>query len=31
VIFIAYVEHSKAYRFMVIEPNASIVVNTMVE
>ena len=30
-IFIVYAEHSKAYRFMVIEPNASIMVNTVIE
>jgi len=30
-IFIGYVEHSNAYRFMVIEPNASITVNTVIE
>ena len=30
-IFIGYDEHSKAYRFMVIEPNASITVNTVIE
>jgi len=29
--FISYVEHSKAYRFMVIKPNGSITVNTVVE
>jgi len=30
-IFIGYVEHSKSYRFIVVEPNASIMVNTVVE
>jgi len=30
-IFIGYAEHSKAYRFYVIEPNDSISVNTVVE
>ena len=30
-IFIGYAEHSKAYRFLVIEPNASIAVNTVIE
>ena len=29
--FIGYVEHSKSYRFMVIESNTSITVNTMIE
>jgi len=30
-IFIGYAEHSKAYRFRVIEPSASITVNTVIE
>jgi len=30
-IFIGYAKHSKAYRFMVIEPNDSITVNTVIE
>ena len=30
-IFIGYAEHSKAYKFMVIEPNDSITVNTVTE
>ena len=30
-VFIGYAERSKAYRFLVIEPNASIGVNTVVE
>ena len=30
-IFIGYAEHSKAYRFLVIEPNDSIAVNTVIE
>lgn len=30
-IFIGYAQHSKAYRFMVIEPNDSISVNTVIE
>jgi len=30
-IFIGYAEYSKAYRFMVIEPNESITVNTVIE
>ncbi|GJU36817.1 zinc finger, CCHC-type containing protein [Tanacetum coccineum] len=30
-IFVGYVEHSKAYRFYVIEPNDSISINTIIE
>ncbi|KAJ9535802.1 hypothetical protein OSB04_un001045 [Centaurea solstitialis] len=30
-IFIGYAEHSKAYRFYVIDPNESVSVNTMIE
>nr|KAJ0209992.1 hypothetical protein LSAT_V11C400160980 [Lactuca sativa] len=30
-IFIGFYEHSKAYRFYVIEPNASVSVNTVIE
>ena len=30
-IFIGYVEHSKAYRFYVIEPNDNISVNSVIE
>ena len=30
-IFLGYVLHSKAYRFLVIEPNSSIGVNTIIE
>lgn len=29
--FIGYAEHSKAYRFMVIEPNYSFSINTIIE
>nr|GEY14550.1 zinc finger, CCHC-type [Tanacetum cinerariifolium] len=30
-IFVGYVEHSKAYRFYVIEPNDSVSINTIIE
>nr|GEX61561.1 zinc finger, CCHC-type [Tanacetum cinerariifolium] len=30
-IFVGYVEHSKAYRFYVIEPNNSVSINTIIE
>lgn len=30
-IFLGYVEHSKGYRFLVIEPNDSISVNTVIK
>ncbi|GJS24791.1 zinc finger, CCHC-type containing protein, partial [Tanacetum coccineum] len=30
-IFVGYVEHSKAYRFYVIEPNDSMSINTIIE
>ena len=30
-IFIGHAKHSKTYRFMVIEPNALIMVNTIIE
>ena len=30
-IFLGYAHNSKAYRFMVIEPNSSISVNTIIE
>ncbi|GKE78763.1 hypothetical protein Tco_1544883, partial [Tanacetum coccineum] len=30
-IFVGYVEHSKAFRFYVIEPNESVVINSIIE
>ncbi|GKG26671.1 hypothetical protein Tco_0402374, partial [Tanacetum coccineum] len=30
-IFVRYVEHSKAFRFYVIEPNESVLINSIIE